>query len=103
MSTACGWRVAIIGLATAAHQAFSANLYTLPSDMFPRKAVGSVIGIGGTAGAIGGMLFSLYIGQVLERLGSYSLIFAVAGSVYLIALLIIHLLTPRLAEVSLGA
>lgn len=90
--------VAIIGLATAAHQAWSANLYTLPSDMFPRKAVGSVIGIGGTAGAVGGMLFSLYIGQVLERLGTYSLIFYVAGSVYLIALVIIHLLTPRLEQ-----
>jgi ACS family hexuronate transporter-like MFS transporter len=90
--------VAIISLATAAHQAWSANLYTLPSDMFPRKAVGSVIGIGGTAGAIGGMIFSLYIGQVLERIGTYSLIFVVAGSVYLIALAIIHLLSPRLEE-----
>jgi ACS family hexuronate transporter-like MFS transporter len=88
--------VAIISLATAAHQAWSANIYTLPSDMFPRKAVGSVIGIGGTAGAIGGMVFSLYIGQVLERLGTYSLIFYVAGSVYLIALAIMHLLTPRM-------
>jgi ACS family hexuronate transporter-like MFS transporter len=88
--------VAIISLATAAHQAWSANLYTLPSDMFPRKAVGSVIGIGGTAGAVGGMFFSLYIGQVLERLGNYSLIFYVAGAVYLIALAIIHFLSPRL-------
>jgi ACS family hexuronate transporter-like MFS transporter len=88
--------VAIISLATAAHQAWSANLYTLPSDMFPRKAVGSVIGIGGTAGAVGGMIFSLYIGQVLERLGTYSLIFYVSGSVYLIALAIIHFLSPRL-------
>jgi MFS transporter, ACS family, hexuronate transporter len=88
--------VAIISLATAAHQAWSANLYTLPSDMFPRKAVGSVIGIGGTAGAIGGMIFSLYIGQVLERVGTYSAIFVVAGSVYLLALLIIHLLVPRI-------
>jgi ACS family hexuronate transporter-like MFS transporter len=90
--------VSIISLATAAHQAWSANLYTLPSDTFPRKAVGSVIGIGGTAGALGGMFFSLYIGQVLERIGSYGLIFAVAGSVYLIALLIIQLLSPRLDE-----
>src|SRR4051794_21547764 len=90
--------VAIISLATAAHQAWSANLYTLPSDMFPRKAVGSVIGIGGTAGAIGGMIFSLYIGQVLERIGTYSLIFYVAGSVYLIALGIIHWLSPRLEQ-----
>lgn len=88
--------VAIISLATAAHQAWSANLYTLPGDTFPRKAVGSVIGIGGTAGAIGGMLFALYIGQILERLGNYTLIFAVAGSVYLIALLLIHLLMPRM-------
>src|SRR4051794_40848613 len=90
--------VAIISLATAAHQAWSANLYTLPSDMFPRKAVGSVIGIGGTAGAIGGMIFSLYVGQVLERIGTYSLIFNVAGSVYLLALAIIHWLVPRLEQ-----
>jgi len=90
--------VMIISLATAAHQAWSANLYTLPSDMFPRKAVGSVIGIGGTAGAVGGMIFSIYIGQILERLGSYTLIFAVAGSVYLVALLVIHMLSPRLEE-----
>jgi len=94
--------VAIIGLATAAHQAWSANLYTLPSDMFPRKAVASVIGIGGTAGAVGGMIFSLYIGQVLERIGTYSLIFVVAGSVYLLALLFIHLLVPRMEEAKLG-
>src|SRR5207237_7635631 len=95
--------VAIISLATAAHQAFSANIYTLPSDMFPRKAVGSVIGIGGTAGAIGGMIFSLYVGQLLERLGSYTLIFVVVGSVYLLPLLIIPLLTPRLDDVEVGS
>jgi ACS family hexuronate transporter-like MFS transporter len=88
--------VGIIGLAAAAHQGWSANLYTLPSDMFPRKAVGSVIGIGGTAGAIGGIVFSAYIGQVLERIGTYGLIFYVAGTVYLIALAIIHWLSPRL-------
>ena len=57
--------VLVIGIATAAHQAFSANLYTLPSDLFPRSAVGSVIGIGGTVGAVGGMVFSLYVGQIL--------------------------------------
>ena len=90
--------VAIISLAAAAHQAWSANLFTLASDMFPRKAVGSVYGIGGTAGAIGGMLFSLFIGQVLEKYGAYTLIFAVAGSLYLIALLVIHLLSPRLYQ-----
>jgi ACS family hexuronate transporter-like MFS transporter len=90
--------VAIISLAAAAHQAWSANLYTIASDMFPRKAVGSVYGIGGTAGAVGGMLFSLFIGEVLEKSGNYTLIFLVSGCVYLIALLIIHLLSPRLAE-----
>ena len=88
--------VLVIGLATAAHQAFSANLYTLPSDLFPRSAVGSVIGIGGTVGAVGGMLFALYTGQVLERIGSYTPIFIVAGSAYFLALLIIHILSPRL-------
>jgi ACS family hexuronate transporter-like MFS transporter len=90
--------VLVIGIATAAHQAFSANLYTLPSDLFPRSAVGSVIGIGGTVGAVGGMLFTLYIGQILERLGSYTPIFIVAGSAYFVALLLIHLLTPRMAR-----
>ena len=91
--------VAIIGLATAAHQAWSANLYTLPSDMFPRGAVGSVVGIGGTAGAIGGMMMAKFVGYILETTGSYTLIFAVAGSVYLVALLVVHLLAPRLKRV----
>ena len=94
--------VGIIGLAAAAHQAWSANLYTLPSDVFPRKAVGSVIGIGGTAGAVGGIFFSFYIGQVLEFVGTYSLIFYVAGTVYLIALALIHWLTPRLEVVEVA-
>src|SRR6185436_18909413 len=57
--------VAIIGIAAAAHQAWSANLMTLPSDMFPRAAVGSIVGIGGTAGALGGMLMSKYNGYIL--------------------------------------
>jgi len=90
--------VLIIGIAAAGHQAFSANLYTLPSDIFPRFAVGSVIGIGGTVGAIGGMLFSMYIGRILDSIGSYAPIFAVAGGAYFVALLAIHLLSPRLAR-----
>jgi ACS family hexuronate transporter-like MFS transporter len=94
--------VAIISLAAAAHQAWSANLFTLASDMFPRKAVGSVYGIGGTAGAVGGMLFSLFIGQVLEKSGAYTLIFLVSGSLYLIALLIIQLLSPRLDQAAVA-
>jgi len=88
--------VLIIGIAAAGHQAFSANVYTIPSDTFPRFAVGSVIGIGGTVGALGGMLFSMYIGKVLDNLGTYAPIFAVAGGSYFVALLCIHLLSPRL-------
>jgi len=87
--------VGIIGLATAAHQGFSANLYTLPSDVFPKAAVGTVSGIGGAAGAVGGMLMAKYAGWVLEKIGSYTPIFVVAASVYLIAVLVIHLLMPR--------
>lgn len=94
--------VAIIGLATASHQAFSANLYTIPSDMFPRGAVGSVVGIGGTLGAIGGMMMAKFVGYVLQTTGSYALIFLVAGSVYLIAILLVHLLSPRLARIRLS-
>jgi ACS family hexuronate transporter-like MFS transporter len=90
--------VLIIGVATAAHQAFSANLYTLPSDLFPRSAVGSVIGIGGTVGAIGGMIMAKYAGFVLDSIGSYTPLFAVAGSAYFLALGAIHLLSPGLAR-----
>jgi ACS family hexuronate transporter-like MFS transporter len=87
--------VLVIGLATAAHQAFSCNLYTLPSDIFPRSAVGSVLGIGGTVGAVGGMLFAKYAGHILDLTGSYAVLFGLAASAYVIALGIIHLLTPR--------
>ncbi|MDB5367877.1 MAG: transporter [Rhodospirillales bacterium] len=89
--------VLVVGLATAAHQGFSCNLYTLPSDLFPRRAVASVVGIGGTAGAIGGMLMAKYAGWVLDALGSYTPIFIVAGTVYLLALLVVHLLSPNYA------
>ena len=94
--------VAIVGLATAAHQAFSANLYTIPSDMFPRGAVGSVIGIGGTVGAIGGMGMAKFTGYVLQTTHSYALIFAVAGSVYLVAIALVHMLSPKLARVDVS-
>ncbi|MDB5440755.1 MAG: transporter [Caulobacteraceae bacterium] len=87
--------VAIIGLATAAHQGFSANLYALPSDVFPRSAVGSVAGIGGMLGAIGGMVMAKYAGFILDKLGTYTPIFIVAASAYLLALLAVHLLSPR--------
>ncbi len=91
--------VALVGLATAAHQAFSANLYTFPSDVFPRQAVASVVGMGGTAGAVGGMLMSKYAGWVLDSIGSYTPIFVVAGTVYLVAVGVIHALSPRMDAV----
>jgi MFS transporter, ACS family, aldohexuronate transporter len=93
--------VAIIGVATAAHQGFSANLYTLPSDVFPRSAVGSVVGIGGMIGAIGGMAMAKYAGWVLDQIGTYTPIFVVAASAYLLALAAVHLLTPRMEPVKL--
>jgi ACS family hexuronate transporter-like MFS transporter len=91
--------VLVIGLATAAHQAFSCNIYTLPSDIFPRSAVGSVLGIGGTVGAIGGMLFAKYAGYILDATGSYAVLFGIAASAYFIALGIIHILSPNYARV----
>lgn len=88
--------VAILGLAAAAHQGWSANLFTLASDVMPRRAVGSVVGIGGMAGAIGGMMMAKYAGYVLQNAGSYTPIFLLIGSMYLIALAIIHILVPGL-------
>jgi ACS family hexuronate transporter-like MFS transporter len=88
--------ILLIGLAAAAHQGFSANLYTLTSDMFPARAVGSVVGIGGMAGAIGGMLIAEVVGHALQWTGSYMIPFLMAGSSYLIALLLIHILAPKL-------
>jgi ACS family hexuronate transporter-like MFS transporter len=93
--------VAIVGIATAGHQAFSATLYTFPSDVFPKQAVASVVGIGGTAGAIGGMLMAKYAGWVLDSIGSYTPIFIVAGTVYGAALIVLHALSPRFNSVTL--
>ena len=88
--------VALIGLAAACHQGFSANLYTITSDMFPARAVGSVTGIGGMAGAIGGMFFATVVGRVLQHRGSYTIPFFVAGCTYVVALGAIHLIAPQL-------
>jgi|UniRef100_UPI0035CB90AA ACS family hexuronate transporter-like MFS transporter len=90
--------VLLIGLAAAAHQAWSANLMTLPSDMVPQTALGSVIGIGGAAGAVGGMVMTQLTGHALEQTGSYQLIFLGAGSVYLIALALLQLIVPRIGN-----
>lgn len=89
----------LIGLAAAGHQGFSANLYTLASDMFPSRAVASVIGIAGMAGAVGGMLISQIVGHLLQWTGSYMIPFFIAGSAYLIALACIHWLSPKLTPV----
>jgi ACS family hexuronate transporter-like MFS transporter len=94
--------VFLIGMATAAHQGFSANLFTLTSDMFPRRAVGSVVGIGGFFGAMGGVLMNLSAGRLRDMTGNYFAMFAIAGSAYVTALLIIHLLVPRLEPVQLS-
>jgi ACS family hexuronate transporter-like MFS transporter len=88
--------VALVSLAAAAHQGWSANIFTMTSDMFPRRAVGSVVGIGGTAGSIGGMLIATTVGLILQYTGSYLPIFIMAGSAYLVALAIIQVLVPRL-------
>jgi len=89
--------VGIVSVAAAAHQWWSANLFTLASDLFPRRAVASVVGIGGFAGAMGGFLFQRATGYVLQATGSrYGIIFVACGLAYVSALGVIHLLVPRL-------
>ncbi|MBX9852731.1 MAG: MFS transporter [Cytophagaceae bacterium] len=90
--------VILISLAAAAHQGWSANLFTLVSDMFPKNAVGSVVGIGGMLGAIGGMILAALSGVIIKNFG-YVPLFIIAASNYLIALLIIQLLVPKLKQV----
>jgi MFS transporter, ACS family, hexuronate transporter len=95
--------VLIVGLAAAAHQWWSANIFTLSSDMFPREAVGTVVGIGGFAGAMGGVLFQRVTGAVLQSNGNnYVPIFIVCGLAYVSALLVIHLLVPRVQRMDLA-
>jgi ACS family hexuronate transporter-like MFS transporter len=89
--------VALLGLATAGHQGWSANLFTLPSDVFPKSAVGSVTGIGGMLGACGGMLLQPATGLIVGLTHSYVPLFVFACFVYPVALIIIHAISPRLA------
>jgi ACS family hexuronate transporter-like MFS transporter len=100
--------VGLISLAAAAHQAWSANIFTTASDMFPKKAVSSVVGIGGMAGSIGGIAFPFFIGWILESskkagniTAGYNIIFTVCACAYLVAWLMMHLLTPRVKVVRL--
>jgi ACS family hexuronate transporter-like MFS transporter len=94
--------VLLFGLAAAAHQGFSANLYTITSDMFPNRAVGSVTGIGGMVGSIGGMIMARGVGVVLQRTGSYRIPLFMAGFAYVLALLCIQLLAPKLDPAALA-
>jgi ACS family hexuronate transporter-like MFS transporter len=95
--------VLLITIAVGAHQGWSANIFTLTSDMFPKRAVASVVGFGGMAGAVGGMLIAKVVGYILQWTGSYLPIFAIAGSAYLVALLSIHVLAPKLEPANLDA
>jgi ACS family hexuronate transporter-like MFS transporter len=95
--------VALVSVAAAAHQAWSANVYTLASDMFPRPAVGSVVGIGAFAGAMGGCVFQRATGRILEATGNdYTPIFVICGLAYVTAWIIIHFLVPRLEPAQIG-
>jgi ACS family hexuronate transporter-like MFS transporter len=91
--------IGLLSLAAAAHQGWSCNLFTTASDMFPRSEVGSVTSIGALTGAIGGALFMQLAGHVLQFWHSYSLLFIIAASVYLISLLIMVLFAPGLKRV----
>ena len=100
--------VLLIGLAGAAHQAWSANLFTTSSDLFPKKDVGTIVGLGGMAGAIGGMLFPWFSGRLLDRFtaagdvtAGYTILFGICASVYLVSFVIHHLLAPKLEPLSL--
>lgn len=100
--------VALISLAAAAHQAWSANIFTTASDMFPKFALSSVVGIGGMAGSIGGMLFPLLVGALLDHykaLGNigtgYSILFVICGCAYLLAWGAMHLFAPRMEQVEI--
>jgi ACS family hexuronate transporter-like MFS transporter len=94
--------IALISLATSAHQAWSANLFTLTSDMFPRRAVASIVGIGACGGSLSMMFVGLLIGVVLTLThGNYWPVFVMAGTAYLAAIGVIHLLAPRLERVSI--
>jgi MFS transporter, ACS family, aldohexuronate transporter len=93
--------VLLIGLAAAAHQGFSANLFTTASDMFPSQAVASIVGIGGMAGGVGGMVIAEVVGYVLQMTGSYLIPFFIAGTAYLVALAVMHIIVPRLQPVNM--
>ncbi|MCU0392094.1 MAG: MFS transporter [Thermoflexibacter sp.] len=100
--------VALISLAAAAHQAWSANIFTTASDMFPKKAISSVVGIGGMAGSVGGILFPLLVGQLLDSYkaagnitAGYNILFTICGLAYLLAWVVMHFFAPKMEQVKL--
>jgi MFS transporter, ACS family, hexuronate transporter len=95
--------IGLIGLAAAAHQGWSANLFTTASDMFPSSAVGAVVGIGGMAGSLGGVLFSVSAGKILQLSHSYQALFGISASAYLLSVVVLHLLAPGLKKVNVSA
>ena len=94
--------VAFISIATAAHQGWSANLFTIVTDVFSKSSVGSVIGLGGTAGALGGMLLAFSAGYLITWTHSYDILFMIAASAYAVALLLIHLLLPVIRPINVS-
>jgi ACS family hexuronate transporter-like MFS transporter len=95
--------IALISVAAGAHQGWSANLFTTSSDMFPRNAVGAVVGIGGMAGSVGGALFAFFAGHILQLAHSYTSLFGIASSAYLLALLVLYVLAPGLRKAEFTA
>jgi ACS family hexuronate transporter-like MFS transporter len=94
--------VILLGVATAAHQGWSANLFTTASDMFPKRTVGAVVGLGSAAGSGGGVLFAAMIGRILQVTGSYAILFAIAASSYLLGLLLLTRLAPGLRRADIA-
>lgn len=95
--------IALIGIAAGAHQGWSANLFTTSSDMFPRSAVGSVVGIGGMAGSLGSALFAFLAGHILQPAHDYAILFSIASGAYLLALTVLYVLAPGLKKVEFAA
>ena len=101
--------VALISFAVAIHQAWATNIFTIASDLFPSEAVSSVVGIGGMAGAVGGILFPILVGSLLDTYkaggnitAGYNILFTVCGFTYLLAFFIIHMLTRNAGKVKLS-
>lgn len=94
--------VILIGFAAAAHQGWASNIYTIVSDIYPKNTVGTMIGLSGFTGAIGGALSAFFVGLILKFSGSYTLIFGIASSMYLVAWLTLKVFIPRIQEIKLN-